>query len=141
MLYQLVSIFTPRGEIELLRQVVRSVLSFGPLSVPSSPKIPNICYALSQIDIAFSCMMPNLREYVIRSNLRSPIRFSHALSVCICISMNSTLCMYTHLLEYYATNSAKTNHYILAFMMRLSSFKVSCKRACYSVSFGLHIYE
>lgn len=35
--------------------------------------------------------------------------------------------MYTHLLENYATNSARTNHYILSFMMRLSNFKV---RSC-----------
>lgn len=33
--------------------------------------------------------------------------------------------MYSNLLEHYATNSARTNHYILSFMMRLSNFTVS----------------
>lgn len=32
--------------------------------------------------------------------------------------------MYSNLLEHYATNSARTNHYILSFMLRLSTFKV-----------------
>ena len=35
--------------------------------------------------------------------------------------------MYSNLLEHYATNSARTNHYILSFMMRLSNFTVSVK--------------
>lgn len=33
--------------------------------------------------------------------------------------------MYSNLLEHYVTNSARTNHYILSFMMRLSNFTVS----------------
>lgn len=33
--------------------------------------------------------------------------------------------MYSNLLEHYATNSSRTNHYILSFMMRLSNFTVS----------------
>ncbi|CAN0497185.1 unnamed protein product [Discosporangium mesarthrocarpum] len=32
--------------------------------------------------------------------------------------------MYTSLLEHYASNNAKTNHYVLSFFMRLSNFKV-----------------
>lgn len=36
--------------------------------------------------------------------------------------------MYSALLEHYATNSARTNHYILSFMMRLTNFTVSLAR-------------
>lgn len=39
--------------------------------------------------------------------------------------VDSTVRMYSNLLEHYATNSARTNHYILSFMMRLSNFTVS----------------
>ena len=39
--------------------------------------------------------------------------------------IDSTVRMYSHLLEHYATNSSRTNHYILSFMMRLSNFTVS----------------
>ncbi|CAM9634093.1 unnamed protein product [Ectocarpus sp. 13 AM-2016] len=38
------------------------------------------------------------------------------------LATNSTVRMYSNLLEHYATNSARTNHYILSFMMRLSNF-------------------
>lgn len=43
------------------------------------------------------------------------------------VAVNSTVRMYSNLLEHYATNSARTNHYILSFMMRLSNFTVSVK--------------
>lgn len=39
--------------------------------------------------------------------------------------------MYTNLLEHYATNSVRTNHYILSFMMRLSTSRVSHARPCH----------
>ncbi|CAM9181854.1 unnamed protein product [Hapterophycus canaliculatus] len=46
------------------------------------------------------------------------------------LATNSTVRMYSNLLEHYATNSVRTNHYILSFMMRLSNFTgdVSKKR-------------
>eukprot|EP00752_Nemacystus_decipiens_P001460 g1436.t1 len=38
------------------------------------------------------------------------------------LATNPTVRMYSNLLEHYATNSSRTNHYILSFMMRLSNF-------------------